>query len=232
MNSSKIAVYNDRQIQLMRIIDKYPDVCPVCKKGGQPLYCYGFLHEGDSGKEMLQLVFRCPLHQCESLYISYYSEGYGGSLNLQESFHIPYFSKETFSEEISAISPIFVEIYNEAFIAEGNNLNYIAGPGYRKALEFLVKDYLIAKLFKEDLETIKLIKFEQLAPSINRINDEHIKEMASRAAWVGNDETHYVRKWVDKDIEDFKKLIRLVTHFIESHEMYESFKFEMPQGKK
>lgn len=41
-----------------------------------------------------------------------------------------------------------------------------------------------------------------------------IKEMAKRAVWLGNDETHYVRKWEDKDIQDLKNLIDLTVYFI------------------
>lgn len=31
-----------------------------------------------------------------------------------------------------------------------------------------------------------------------------------RAAWLGNDETHYVRKWPEKDVKDLKSLNRII----------------------
>ena len=37
---------------------------------------------------------------------------------------------------------MFLTIYNQSLSAEDNNLDQIAGIGYRKALEFLIKDYL------------------------------------------------------------------------------------------
>jgi hypothetical protein len=48
------------------------------------------------------------------------------------------------------------------------------------------------------------------------INDLNLKECARRAAWLGNDETHYIRKWEDKDVNDLKTLIRLTVNWIEN----------------
>lgn len=46
------------------------------------------------------------------------------------------------------------------------------------------------------------------------IDNPKIKEIAKRATWLGNDETHYFRKWEDKDLNDLKKLIEIVVYFI------------------
>lgn len=45
--------------------------------------------------------------------------------------------------------------------------------------------------------------------------DDRIKNVARRAAWLGNDETHYVRRWEDRDIENLKRLIELTVRWIE-----------------
>ena len=47
------------------------------------------------------------------------------------------------------------------------------------------------------------------------INDHNIKECASRAAWIGNDETHYERKWVDKDAVDLDDIIKLTVAWMD-----------------
>ena len=36
---------------------------------------------------------------------------------------------------------------------------------------------------------------------------EEIKNLAKSVAWLGNDETHYVRKHTDKDLEDLKEFL-------------------------
>lgn len=97
-----------------------------------------------------------------------------------------------FSNTITEISPSFDKIYNEAYKAEQQDLEEICGVGYRKALEFLIKDYLISK-GEENEETIKNAPLGQCIQ--NYVNDDRIKKVAKRAAWLGNDETHYVRKW-------------------------------------
>lgn len=48
-----------------------------------------------------------------------------------------------FSDIINEISPGFVKIYNQAHEAEIRLLDDIVGGGYRKALEFLIKDICI-----------------------------------------------------------------------------------------
>ena len=36
-----------------------------------------------------------------------------------------------------------------------------------------------------------------------------VASLAERDVWLGNDETHYVRKWEGKDVQDLKLLIKL-----------------------
>ena len=124
-------------------------------------------------------------------------------------------SSKTFSDTINLISPDFQSIYNEAFYAEQIGLNQICGVGYRKSLEFLIKDYLISntedELYKEN------IKSKFLSNCIQEdIVDKNIKNVAKRAVWLGNDETHYVRKWADKDVSNLKQLIDLTVRWIEN----------------
>jgi hypothetical protein len=63
------------------------------------------------------------------------------------------------------------------------------------------------------------------------VKSEQIKEIAKRAAWLGNDETHYVRKWEDKDLKDLKKLISLTLHWIEVETLTLEVIADMPEGK-
>ncbi len=73
----------------------------------------------------------------------------------------------------------------------------------------------------------------QLAACIAKyVTNDRIKATAARAAWLGNDESHYVRKWEDKDLEDLKKLIQLTVHWIEMEELTDIAIREMPEGKK
>lgn len=124
---------------------------------------------------------------------------------------------EPFSAGISNLSPTFVNTYNQSQFAESQGLTEICGMGYRRALEFLVKDYLIH--LTPDQEDA--IKGEFLGASIKRINNDHIKVLAERSTWIGNDETHYVRKHEDFDYTDLKRFIMAMVRYIDSELAFE-----------
>ena len=56
-------------------------------------------------------------------------------------------------EDISDLSSSFVEVYKQAERAEHDGLNLICGMAYRRALEFLVRDYCVDK-FPEKVSEI------------------------------------------------------------------------------
>ena len=59
------------------------------------------------------------------------------------------------------------------------------------------------------------------------MSNEKVKEVAKRAVWIGNDETHYVRRWEGKDIEDLKTLIEITIHWIEMEKLTADYLTEM-----
>ena len=132
------------------------------------------------------------------------------------------------------ISKNFTSIYAESEIAEETKLTQICGTGYRKAFEFLIKDYLIGKLDSkaQDYEQQKkAITDKFLGVCISQdIKDTKIKEMAKRAVWLGNDETHYTKKWDGKDLLDLKKLIEIVTYFINMEAISTSYLEDMQKS--
>jgi hypothetical protein len=127
------------------------------------------------------------------------------------------------------ISPQFSEIYDQAYQAEQFGLSLIIGPAYRKSLEYLIKDYAISTVSSDGDKEDILKSF--LSSVIDKyIDDARIKRVAKRAAWLGNDETHYVRKWEDKDIEDLKLLISMTTDWIQLIELSKKFESDMPDN--
>ena len=118
-----------------------------------------------------------------------------------------------------------MEIYGQAAAAEEHQLSQITGVGYRKALEFLVKDYCIAKQ-PDKAEEIK--RTPQATCIKTYVDDANTKRCAERAAWLGNDETHYVRRWEDKDINDLKTLIKLTMAWLQNSLLTEKYLSDMP----
>lgn len=186
-----------------------PDTCPICHHGIEPIYHFAF-----SNEMSVQVIFRCPRSRCHNLFIAYYFKPSNNSKFISLRRMAPQtLETQEFSNEIKTVSPNFVEIFNQAFNAESYGLNQICGPGYRKALEFLIKDYAISKspTSKDDIEN------KQLANVIKEnVDDTKIKKTAKLATWLGNDETHFIRKWTELDIKDLKQLIQLTVKWIES----------------
>lgn len=123
-----------------------------------------------------------------------------------------YIDKKEFNQEIAKISPNFIKIYRESEIAESMGLIEVAGVGYRKSLEFLIKDYAIANN-PNDKSKIEIIP---LAKCISEyIKTPNIKSLLERCTWLGNDQTHYVKKHIGKDINDLKSLFDISISYIQ-----------------
>ncbi len=201
-------------------INTLPDECPFCHNSISPNIIAGY-----KGKQRSEIFLSCPNSSCKRSFIGYYSYVHG-SWSYDHETTIGNLITKDFNQAILDISPSFIQIYNESFSAEQQNLKEICGVGYRKALEFLIKDYVILR--NEDQKD-KILKM-QLANCIkDYVNDDRIKTVAKRAVWLGNDETHYVKKWEMKNLEDLKKLIELTVHWIEMEKLTESFTEEMPE---
>ena len=64
------------------------------------------------------------------------------------------------------------------------------------------------------------------------VDDSRIKECAKKAAWLSDGETHYYRKWGDKDLNDLKVMIDLTVNWIESESLAKKIIEEIPESKK
>lgn len=210
--------------------DKTPDSCPLCHFSITPIdWTIGVV----TG-QFMERVLQCPNAACQHLFLArYYFNGSHFDLKNCVPAEIRPPSK---SETIKRISDDFCKIYDESYKAEAQGLKLVAGPGYRKALEFLIKDYVISQCPETEQEKVAAHKTDvekmQLGPCIaNYVKSEQIKEIAKRAAWLGNDETHYVRKWESKDLDDLKKLISLTIHWIEIEKLTADVIQDMPEAR-
>ncbi len=198
-----------------KIVCNYPNECPNCHRLIEPI---DKCREYDEDNNQVYFLFECP--NCGKGFLSYYNineeivthraNSYT-KLSYCESYPKIPISKE-YDDSIIKMSSSFCDIYNQAYIAEQYNLKEIAGIGYRKALEFLIKDYCILNN-KDEIEKIKNENISQVISEY--IVSEKIKKLAKASVWIGNDETHYVRKIEDKDISDLKKFIDATLAFIQ-----------------
>lgn len=216
------------QIRAMNVNELYPydfeyeeiEECPRCHFAVQPRIinaCY--VDEGLSDSFChLYITFYCP--KCHRPFLTDYRQNdlgrsyqYAGEYT--QAPVTPNYEK--FTPQISALSPTFVSTYAQAQEAEASGLSEICGLGYRKALEYLVKDYLC----HVDPEHEEDIKKELLGHSINRIDNRKIKTLAERSTWIGNDETHYVRKHENLNVDDMKRFIIAMVRYVDSELAFE-----------
>ena len=109
-------------------------------------------------------------------------------------------------------------------------MDKICGIGYRKALEFLIKDYLKYHITEDSNYTIQQVESTALRNCIKQwIENPKIKMVAEKATILGNDETHYVKRWGDKDITDLKALIKLTLNYIQMELDYIKYENEIVQ---
>lgn len=210
----------------------FPDFCPRCREHGEQVHT-AYHYDWNLKKDTLHAVFRCPRHHCHKPYIAEYVFRLGKFKSHERSWILDWlgplqFAPQQFPSVISKLSPLFCEIYNQAKRAEEGKLDQIAGRGYRKALEFLVKDYLKRRHANRAEE----IEGKLLAACIaDLVMNENVKHCAKRATWLGNDETHYVRKWPEKDVHDLKELIELTVAWIVTELKTEALLASMPDIK-
>lgn len=199
---------------------EYPTECPICH------------HHGEIGTRMVQqtgedknveVVYQCAFHGCKTFFIGYYGPHPQPDLKAlkPQRPEIP-----EFSDSIKALSSGFVEIFGQAEEARYQGLSQIAGSGYRKAFEFLIKDYAKSKA-KDRSEEIEAMFAGKVVSEF--VQDPRIEAVAKRALWLGNDETHYLKKWEAHDINDLITLIKLATNWIEIESLSASYQADMPE---
>lgn len=193
-----------------------PNSCPHCGNIMTPNIYKGVseYNRNDTGN-IIGVLAQCNASSCKKFFSLSYKyvkkTEYSSEYNLIEYSYSPPVIV-SLPDNIDKVSPDFAIIYNEASIAESENLLQIAGVGYRKAAEFLIKDYAI----RNNMDKEAQIKTMLLGQVIKKyLNDfPKIQTLAIAISWIGNDETHYVRRHNDKDIKDLKRFILSSAQFI------------------
>jgi len=203
-------------------VESHADMCPVCHVAAEPaMYTAFALGRGDKA-HMLEVVYRCPRNECRAAYISLFARPrdnhgrYEGPFSFRRSE--PSKPEEPdLPEAVVAMSPRFVEVYAQAFAAEAYGLIEIAGPGYRKALEMLIKDFIGGHLVGGAEERAQVTNNTRLGAIVDQyFGTSKLSQVLHRVAWLGNDEVHYARRWDDKDLADLHALLKIAVNMIDT----------------
>jgi hypothetical protein len=222
-SSLKIKLHNDSPS-----VD-VPETCPICHRYSQFTFLFSdFIENG----KRIQATFRCGYSECTSFFFCYYvwarqNNRFSHAAEVLTLTDVRPIKPDlaSFPKCVHEISPAFISIFGEAAEAAQLRLVNIAGPGYRKAFEFLIKDYAISRApnRKAEIEA----KFSSAVVN-DFVQNPKIQAIAKRCLWLGNDETHYLRKWAKHDLEDLVTLIKLSVNWIENEHLSDSYLDAMP----
>ncbi len=202
-----------------------PDRCPQCHTAVHPKLISQHVSEG---QDEVYLTLLCTSRRCLRPFVATYRRGF----NHRDAYRLTSTGPRTvvhgsFPESIKKVSPTFCEIYEQVESAKADALKQLVGIGLRKALEFLVKDFSKGE-HPSDAEKIEGMRLGKCIDSY--ITDQNVLQCAKRAAWLGNDETHYVRKWSDKDVSDLTLLVHLTQNWVENFMLTKKYIEDMPDG--
>lgn len=189
-----------------------PGICPFCGIGMQPQIPNWFRKPiatiPYTNGENTYFIFECPV--CTETFFAVYEQGFSESQPHLVTIFPPAKAPSLIPSDIKDLFPDFFELYDQANTAEQNGLHKITGMAYRKALEILVKHYLIQQT-PNDKEAIL---GEPLSHSISRISSVKIQSLAKAISWIGNDQTHLVQKHPDYNVREMKKFMLALCHLI------------------
>lgn len=199
-----------------------PNECPICHYAVVPKVISEYPYPTDQLGH-LAITYVCP--KCNGPFVQ--SLMLGIDAIGRQVYIAPIIPEQrSFDPKIESLSANFVEVYNQALAAEEYKLHHIAGVGYRKALEFLIKDYAIHLEENKQDEIAKM----NLAKCIQNLPEDakRLKVVASRCVWLGNDQTHYVQLYDDKDICDMKELLDATLYWMQYSLMSDDLEASMP----
>lgn len=199
-----------------------PRICHHCKNTGEQLAVGGVLLNGD--EDFSDGIIFTACQNCRNTSMHYIEEiagtNRGWYYEVVESFPRLKEDISNVPEYVVKNFPDFMKIYEQAQEAEKNELDQLAGMGYRKAVEFLITDYLIKHpvegVEKEWLENPKT----SLSSKISKLENVRIQKLAKAISYLGNDETHYTRRHPEYGVDKLKAFIRVFLSDLENDLIY------------
>ncbi|EOS7926194.1 hypothetical protein AB1I58_08360 [Enterococcus hirae] len=200
-----------------------PRICAHCKNTGEQVYINGVeLPKKNSANTETLLTTACQF--CGEVSLHFFNDEFPGSKHL---FSIPPLTSTidldtmNISSNIINKFPDFIKILKQAKEAERANLDQLAGMGYRKALEFLVTDFLLE--YPQNNISEEWIKnpTTSLSNKIANLPNERIKVLSKAISFIGNDETHYSKRHPEHDVESIKMFLKTLISDIENEIAYQ-----------
>ncbi|MDD6906317.1 hypothetical protein ACQRC6_06450 [Peptoniphilus sp. SGI.035] len=189
--------YNNHEHKLL-----VPSNCPYCGQIAHSSYISNASLEFDQNSKYFIIALQSNC--CDKIYIASYLFEYKTQQFTFLNFY-PSQNPNPLPENIANISPRFVSMYSQALASERNNHFELAACGYRNSIEILIKDYAIKVLKENPEEVVK----KSLFKAIEDYLPKDLLNTADVVRILGNDNTHYLRKYKDIDFPKLKNYLEI-----------------------
>lgn len=193
-----------------------PNICPHCHVTNTPSNKWLIQTKDTDNIISFLSAWQCANASCQKIFIAIHKKtesGFQFSRFLNGLPKGPDWPKPILdlksgevNEQGEAIESSFIKTYLQSLVAENSGLDELAGMGYRKSIEYLVKDWAI----QTKPGDIEIIKSKWLGQIITDYFIGDLKDILERATWLGNDQSHYNKLFEDYNLEDLKELIGLI----------------------
>ncbi len=181
-----------------------PRYCPICGMPQCPDVADSKLWKPDGDARYGTVMYTC--NNCSRKYLVNYDLSPSAESWKPCSFY-PVLDLSCKNDVLDPVSPRFSELYAQALRSEQLGDVDLAATGYRNAIECLIKDYAIVELHADPDTVTK----ESLFEAIGNYLDPDMVKTADVVRILGNDFTHYQRKYPQFD---FKILKTYTAYFI------------------
>lgn len=189
-----------------------PRFCPICRTPQEGTRSDSKLFPAEEKQFYGVVVYTC--NSCGKKYLVNYNVDVDTKKAEFGAFY-PTFTAAYRNDLLAEFSPRFIELYNQALRSELAGDIDLAATGYRHALECLVKDYAINRLEKDHDEVCR----KSLCQAIGDYFDSDMARAADVIRILGNDYTHYERRYPELDFEVLKKYMEIVIRLVETKEL-------------
>lgn len=186
------------------IIFNKPQLCPHCGiNTDAPMEKYNMVSYSEADNtQLIVFIWRCTV--CEKVFVSLHT------LNKDVVEYVGTYPQKLslFNDaQLEEVSPRFIEVYNQALRAELTSDYNLAAIGFRTALEILTKDFAIAYSGDTKEQIVKLT----LCDTIKKyFGESAVFSSANAIRILGNDHTHYERKYPEYDFSWLKECMAIV----------------------
>jgi hypothetical protein len=199
-----------------------PNICPHCHVTNTPHNRYHEVTVDGMNNDVVISIWICSNRSCQKSFVCLHKWN-GAAYNFVRFLNglpkgpdwpqpiIELKDGKTISDEKKEDSR-FILTYLQSLEAENYGLNELAGMGYRKAVEYLVKDWAI----QNNPDKKEEIQKAWLGGVIKDYYEGDLKEILERATWLGNDQSHYIKLFEEFDLEVLKELIGLIMTELDS----------------